>query len=155
MIGVLWRVRSLTEVTTAIQWNDYDHAQAQLKIAHQTYQVELVTTQASIVQGLSDRSEIGSQGMLFVLPTPQPASFWMKNMLFDLDMVWIADQKIVGITAQVPAPLPGTTVDKLPTYPAPQVVDMVLEVPAGLAQQAGWQIGDPVELELPDRPSSR
>lgn len=149
MIIILSRVRSLSQVTSTPDWTKYDRTQAQLKIKSRTLLVELVTTQDSIIQGLSDRTEIGSDGMLFILPTPQPAQFWMKDMLFDLDMVWISNQKIVGITARVPAPSPGTTLNNLPTYPAPQVVDMVLEVPAGFVEQVGWQVGDNLELQLP------
>lgn len=101
-------------------------------------QVELVNTQSSIEQGLSGRAELGADGMLFVFAQKHIPSFWMKEMQFDLDFVWLSGGQVVDLTANVPAPAPNTPLSELPTYSPVQPVDWVLELPAGLIEQ--WQI---------------
>lgn len=111
-------------------------------IAGQPIQVEAVTTPESIALGLSGRTAIGQDGMLFVLPERRIASFWMKDMLFDLDLIWIDGETITNITPNVPAPSPGTQLSDLPSYSSNVLVTMVLEVPAGTAREKNWKIGD-------------
>ncbi len=109
--------------------------------------VEVVTTPESVQRGLSGRTEIGSDGMLFIFPQVSQQVFWMKEMNFDLDMVWIADGKIVGITPNVPKPAsPDLGPSQLQRYASPTGVNMVLEVPAGTAKQWQLQVGDALEL---------
>jgi len=115
-----------------------DHQIVTAQLANQTFHFEAVTTPPSIAQGLSDRKEIGSDGMLFILATTRIPTFWMKNMLFDLDMVWIANGKVVDITRQVAKPSPGMTESELPLISPSQPVNMVLEIPSGQAD--AWQI---------------
>lgn len=112
-----------------------DHSHQQIQIEDQMLSVEVVNTPESISQGLSGRTDIGSDGMLFVFPSKQHVSFWMPDMLFDLDLVWIAEDTVIGITEQVPHPLPNTPLERLPTYRPPAAVEMVLEVEAGKATQ--------------------
>jgi uncharacterized membrane protein (UPF0127 family) len=62
-------------------------------------------------------------------------------MQFDLDLVWIRDERIVGITPNVPAPAASVPESQLPSYPSPGRIDAVLEVPAGTAAERGWDEG--------------
>lgn len=98
--------------------------------------LEVVTTPESCTQGLSDRKEIGSDGMLFIYPKSASYAFWMKNMHFDLDLIWIQNTTVVDITYGAKAPSPGQA--DLPLYSPSSAVDMVLEVKAGDAK--AWQI---------------
>jgi len=101
-------------------------------------QVEVADTDASRTQGLSDRTSLGSDnGMLFVFDTPQIPGFWMKDMNFSLDMVWIGvDNSIIKIDKNV-AP---------DTYPAifypPSEVNNVIELPAGFSDAHSLQVGE-------------
>jgi uncharacterized membrane protein (UPF0127 family) len=106
--------------------------------------VEVVSNPARIARGLSGRSEIGSDGMLFVFPAAGEYQFWMKEMLFALDIIWIRDGRVTGIEANVPFPDPATPLNKLPRYSPPGLVDMVLEVPAGFAARQGIEVGSEV-----------
>lgn len=103
--------------------------------------VETVTSPKSITQGLSGRTEIGSDGMLFVLPERRIASFWMRDMLFDLDMVWIDGSVVVKIDEHVPAPAKGAPLSELPSYSSEVPVTHVLELPAGKAGELGISVG--------------
>lgn len=115
-----------------------DRSLLELTIDDRTLTVEVVNTPASITQGLSGRSEIGSDGMLFVLGEKRIPQFWMKEMQFGLDLVWIREGRIVSITPHVPHPSPDVLLSDLPFYLPPEAVDMVLEIPAGRA--AEWSL---------------
>lgn len=124
-----------------------DHQIMELRSnAGQVLAVEVVTQPASIAQGLSGRPQLGAQGMLFVFDQPGRPVFWMKQMLFDLDLVWINRGEIVAITANVPRPKPNTPDTALPTYQSPQTVEMVLEVAAGDAANFGLTVGQQLSL---------
>lgn len=112
--------------------------------------VEVVADDASRRQGLSDRQTLGEQqGMLFDFTdseTAQP-SFWMKNMNFAIDIIWINGTQIVGITKDVPPPKPDTPDAELPSYPAPGPVTHVLEVRAGWSDDNRVGIGDRIQFQ--------
>lgn len=113
----------------------------QVQIGDTIYEVEVVTEPADITLGLGGRTEIGSDGMLFDLGSEQTATFWMKDMLIPIDMIWIYQGEIVSYTPDVQPPEPGTSDDLLPIYESGALVDMVLEVPAGFAEQEGFEAG--------------
>jgi len=109
--------------------------------------VELARAPAEHVQGLSDRRDLAwGHGMLFRYPRASFQRFWMKRMHFAIDMVWIRDGRLVDISHRVPPPAPGTPDSQLQTYGAGELIDSVLEVPAGFAQAHGWRRGDRVEF---------
>jgi len=109
--------------------------------------VEVVNSAQSIEQGLSDRDQIGSDGMLFIFPFASKQSFWMPRMRFDLDILWIHKGKIVGISENVPHPSsPNQDLSTLPRYQSPSDADMVLEMPAGTSKLLQLQAGDALEL---------
>ena len=107
--------------------------------------VELALTGAQRSRGLSGRESLADgRGMLFVFDRPNKTGFWMPEMRFSLDIVWIgADCRLVHIEADVPHPAPETPRSELPVYPPAVPGQYVLEVNAGDAARAGWQLGDP------------
>lgn len=122
-----------------------DRSTQVIQVGEQVLNVEVVQTPADIEQGLSDRSEIGSDGMLFLLPRRSAPSFWMLRMKFALDMIWLDNGKIVQIDTDVPPP---SETNGVPTVVTPrQPVTAVLEVPAGMADQYNWQVGMTWSLE--------
>ena len=101
--------------------------------------VELARTPEEQRRGLSGRDGLGwGEGMLFLYRDAGFQQFWMIDMRFPIDMVWIRDGRIVGIHHRVPPPADGTPPDALPRYAPGELVDAVLEVPAGFAQASGW-----------------
>ena len=116
--------------------------------------VELALTPAQRVQGLSGRPELArGTGMLFVYTQEGRHSFWMIDMNFPLDLVWISAQcTVIEITSNVPPPAPGQTSAELPRYVPETPVQYVLEVNAGDMESAGIQVGDPGGVHWqPDR----
>ena len=83
-------------------------------------------------------------GMLFVFPEPRQPSFWMRGVLFALDLIWIRDGMVVQINASVPPPPPNTPDDQLPRYQPTEPITHVLELAAGSAARYGITVGDRV-----------
>lgn len=104
-----------------------DHAIISYQLEGRSLQVEVVNTPQSIEQGLSGRDTVPSDGMLFVFPNEAVRAFWMKDMHFAIDIIWIRNGKIVGRVESVPPPEPGTPESQLELYSSPEPVDMVLE----------------------------
>jgi len=123
-----------------------DHAYVAARLAGQDLRLEVVNSEQSISQGLSDREAIGSDGMLFVMPTRGTHPFWMPRMHFDLDIIWLDDGGVVDISAGVPAQ-PGVPLAALPLYTSRRPVNLVLEVAAGQAQAWGVQVGERLEIQ--------
>lgn len=145
----LWQSRKQRTVSEKNQFDKAvreisDRDRVGIRLNDQRLVVEVVKSVESISQGLSGRTEIGSDGMLFVFDQAIRPQFWMKEMEFDLDLVWLREGKIVAITAQVPAPSPGTSLADLPHYSTGQVVDMVLEIEAGRAGDWQLEVGDEI-----------
>lgn len=115
-----------------------------LVIGAQEMDVEMAKSVVEQAVGLSFRESLGSDGMLFILPEPQRAGFWMKDMKFNIDIVWIEDGQISQITADVPAD--SYELKRQVFYPD-SPVDWVLELPAGQATKLGLKVGDLVFLK--------
>jgi len=112
-----------------------------------TVQVEVETTEASREQGLSGRTSLADgHGMLFVFDSPGNYGFWMKDMNFAIDMLFIdASGKIVTIAANA-SPKGYHQNPPQVFYPATPV-QYVLEVPAGFAAQNGITEGEQVTFK--------
>jgi uncharacterized membrane protein (UPF0127 family) len=116
-----------------------------VSIGDQAYTVEVASTVEEQALGLSNRDSLDdNSGMLFPFVPASTVSFWMKDMRFALDIIWIANGKVVGIEKNIPPPQGGTETQKLPTYQPPQPVDFVLELNAGQSQF--FRIGDDVTI---------
>jgi hypothetical protein len=119
--------------------------EAWVEIRTQLVPVGVAKTPEQHIQGLSGRTSLEwGTGLLFLYQIADFQRFWMIDMKFSIDMIWIRDGRIVGIHHRVPAPKPGTPSQKLPRYGIEELVDTVLEVPAGFASTNGWALGDAV-----------
>ncbi|MDA1079918.1 MAG: DUF192 domain-containing protein [bacterium] len=102
-----------------------------LQVGEHSLQVAVMRTPEEIQQGLSGSDKVPGDGMLFLLPERQEAHFWMKDMRYPIDIIWIDDDRVVGVAEQVPPPSDGQSLDSLPLFSSGQPVTAVLEVPAG------------------------
>ena len=115
-----------------------------LEIRGQRVTLEITRTREEQTRGLSHRQSLPwNHGMLFEYDSPGFPLFWMKDMHFDIDIVWIRDSRIVDISPEVPHVPPG---DPIPQVRPSQLTDTVLEIPAGYAAAHGWRPGDRVHL---------
>lgn len=103
---------------------------------------EIADNDAERAKGLSGRPCIESyQGMLFVFDKPGQYPFWMKDMKFSIDIVWIdANHKVIGLDMDVsPATYPDFFVSKMPAQ-------YVLELPANQAKKLNISLGTEVNF---------
>lgn len=143
---LVWRWRAAPPLD--IKQAELNHQQLPVQLAGRSLTVEIVNTPESRERGLSGRSELTADGMLFVFDKPTLIGFWMKDMLFNLDLIWIKDGRVVDITENAPKPEVGQDWRSLPMYAPAQPVDLVLEVPAGAVD--AWQVQVGSSLTHPD-----
>ncbi|HEX2695149.1 MAG TPA: DUF192 domain-containing protein [Acidobacteriota bacterium] len=107
---------------------------------------ELAVTDAERARGLMFRERIQpDQGMLFVFEEEGLHSFWMKNTLVPLDILWLGrDRRIVHIAADVPP----CKADPCPAYGPDIPASFVLELKAGEARARGLRLEDRLEFVL-------
>ena len=85
--------------------------------------------------------------MLFIFETDGNYTFWMKDMRFPLDLVWISAECLVAeVVANAPPPEPGQTPNELARYTPSVQARYVLEINAGEAKTAEIDPGDAVEF---------
>jgi len=106
-----------------------------VEIGGRKYWVEVADTNDERIRGLSGRSRLkDDEGMLFVFENKDRYAFWMKEMRFDIYIVWISSGKVVGIdNASYATPYKRI-------WPNEEV-DMVLEV----VDVEGIKIGDEIK----------
>jgi uncharacterized membrane protein (UPF0127 family) len=104
--------------------------------------VEVADTPSKRELGLSGHSPLnGNEGMLFIFDTEGNYPFWMKDMLFSIDIIWLdANKKIVLIKHDAkPESFPES-------FGGEVKAKYVLEVSSGFAKQNNLKIGDRVEF---------
>lgn len=112
------------------------------------FNLEIATTPEEQQKGLSDRDSLPQDnGMLFVFPQSSLLTFWMKDMGFPIDIIFIHGDTVVSIAHDAPPPT-SENKNNLPLYKPDQPSDKVLEINAGLAEKYGMTKGDRVEIEL-------
>jgi uncharacterized membrane protein (UPF0127 family) len=108
-----------------------------LHVGDRAYQLEVVDTPAKRERGLSGRSSLASnQGMLFVFDSEVVQCFWMKDMRFSIDIIWLStDKKVLHIEHDAsPETYPNSFCPEVPGR-------YVIELPAGEAQKAKIEQG--------------
>ncbi|UWR28476.1 DUF192 domain-containing protein [Sulfitobacter sp. W002] len=96
------------------------------------FSVEVADDTAERAKGLMHRRSLPlSAGMLFIYETPQPLSFWMRNTLIPLDLLFIDDRGVVQKIHHSAIPLDETPI------PGGDDLLSVLEINGGLAKRLG------------------
>jgi hypothetical protein len=104
------------------------------------FTVEIARSESEQAYGLMNRTALGdSEGMLFPFSPPKPASFWMKNTLIPLDIIFIRDD---GTIARIEANTVPLSEDPVPSG---EPIVLVLELAGGRAAELGIAEGDKVE----------
>lgn len=114
-----------------------------IKINNHTFSLILAKDEKDKQIGLSKYDKIDKdKGMLFIFDKTDFYPFWMKDMKFPIDIIFINGNKIVTIYAEVPT-AKGNLVLYTPTEPA----DRVLEVKAQTSTKYNFRVGDTVEYK--------
>jgi uncharacterized membrane protein (UPF0127 family) len=117
-------------------------ASSTVQLKDRTIAVDVADTLATRERGLSGREGLGEdEGMLFVFPEDARYSFWMKDMRFSIDILWVSREgAIVDIREKV-------SPETYPTVFQPSTeARYVIELPAGWTTEHDVKIGDTVRL---------
>ena len=100
----------------------------QIQIGSQTFTVEVAASPSERERGLSGRALLKpGTGLWFVFPAPDRYGFWMRDMLFPIDLIWVSPERRVAGAISL-----QTCDDRFcPIHYAPSRVGYVLEVNAG------------------------
>jgi uncharacterized membrane protein (UPF0127 family) len=113
---------------------------AQVRVNGQVFDAELPKNPDAFAKGLGGRPCItSSEGMLFRFKQPGQYPFWMKDMKFPIDIIWIgADHKVAAVEVnEKPSTYPDKFVNQKPAQ-------YVLEIKANLSNELHINIGTPV-----------
>jgi hypothetical protein len=101
---------------------------------------EIAATPEARALGLMFRRHLNEDyGMLFVFPVEEIQSFWMKNTLIPLDMIFINGEQLIVDLVHSAQPCAA---DPCPSYVSACPARYVLEVAGGLARRLNLQVGD-------------
>ncbi len=112
-------------------------------INEKSFNVEIADNPAERAQGLMFRKELKeNSGMLFIFPSSEKYSFWMKNTFIPLDIIWIDENLEIVYIHENAQPCKdecnSITPDKEAKY--------ILEINSGLSERYGIEIGNRVEI---------
>ena len=112
-----------------------------LQVAGRSVKVELAVTEQQRNFGLMHRTHLDPDaGMLFVFKDDQPRSFWMKDTLIPLDIIFLdADGTVQNVTH-------GEPLVEVPTENSLRPARLVLELNAGWSEQHGLLPGQRIEI---------
>ena len=111
--------------------------------------IEIADSPDKRTQGLMFRPSMApDRGMLFQFPEKGEHTFWMKNTLISLDMLWLDESgTVLHLEANVPT-CPRKD-DGCPRYRAPIKSLQVLELNAGMAKKLNLTTGSKLTIDLP------
>lgn len=103
------------------------------------FDVEEAISKDSQIAGLSNRDSLCDKcGMIFIFSNLGKYGFWMKDMKFNLDFIWIKDNRVVDIKE-------GVSKDERSTLYSKAEFNKVLEINSGKISKCGIKIGDKVK----------
>ena len=119
-----------------------DNNLKEITVGQTKFKVEIANTPSLQVRGLSGhKALLENEGMLFVFDKPITPGFWMKDMNFSLDIIWISSGKVVDVLENLS---PDDSPNRKIYYPS-QLVDNVLEVASGTILKNNIKIGDDIK----------
>ena len=114
-----------------------------------TFDCDVANTVESRNQGLMNVESMSNEsGMLFDYSTPQTLTFWMKNTLIPLDIIFI-DENGVVLNIEEAYPKPGVADDNLQEYSSNGTAKWAVEINQGLSQAYGIIPGSTMEINYP------
>jgi uncharacterized protein len=125
--------------------NGSEYLRAKVSIEGYELSAEIPVTGELMSKGLSVKNQLReNESMLFVFEEPLRHTFWMKDMKFPIDIIWLdSNGKIVHIEENL---MPCPLVLICPSYAPNTDSQYVLETIAGFAQRHNISLGTKIEL---------
>ena len=140
-----WFVHFFGSNFTFAKVQDYAHAIVTTSTGMEI-SVEVADTVEKRSLGLGKRSGLeNGWGMLFVFEKRKQHGFWMKDMQFPLDIIWLDNHRIVHILRNVQPAKSGV----IPPVMTPPVSgNFVLEIDSGRADELKLQVGQRLKYQF-------
>ncbi len=120
--------------------------EAEATIASCTFYLEVADTSQERAQGLMGRESLGhDRGMIFIFQSEQTLSFWMRNTLIPLDILFM-DKDLTVVNVQTMRPEHETDGDSLPIHSSAAPALYAIEINEGMAAECGIKPGASVVL---------
>lgn len=120
--------------------------QTEIYFGDHRFNVEIADTPEERAEGLMYREELGeNQGMLFVYEEEADRSFWMKNTLIPLDIIFL-DSNLEVINIEKADPEPNTSDSNLERYMSDRPAQYVLELNQNRSEEIGLEEGNEMSL---------
>ena len=125
---------------------EQDAKTTRVRIGNNVLSVEIADTDTKRAQGLSGRTALAENaGMLFIFDVPGFYNFWMPNMRFPIDIIWIDENRhIIGIVENAP---PINPEEAAVQYAPPAPIAYALETQAGFSAEHNIAAGQRVDFE--------
>lgn len=118
------------------------------QIASKDFTLEIANTPTLQAKGLSKRTELCKNcGMLFIFNKENIQSFWMKDTLIPLDIIFI-DKNFSITNIYTAFPEPGVNDFSLKLYQSTVPIKYVIEINAYQANELSLKVGDQIKLNL-------
>ncbi|MEM7228209.1 MAG: DUF192 domain-containing protein [Planctomycetota bacterium] len=130
----------------------------EVRIAGETFSLELVTDDAGRERGLGGRTEIPEGGgMMFVFPDAAERSFWMKDCVIAIDLIFLGPTGRVLAVHSMPAEEPRGPDEtefayesRLTPYRSFGPAQYAIELEVGSISRLGVQVNDRIDLNFTD-----
>lgn len=124
-----------------------DKSAVKVEVAGSALNTTVAVAPTTLMRGVAGLPGLAEdQGMLFVFEEPRELTFWMKDVSFPIDMIWVRGNQVIDVTANVPIAPPNTSDEQLPRYSPKEPADRVLEAAAGWAGRHQVTAGSPVKV---------
>ena len=138
------RLKIISLVLVVIFLSACTNANVNLEINGEVLDIEISADALSRTRGLSNRESLCENcGMVFIFGKESKYTFWMKDMNFPLDILYIQDDEIVEIFKDVQV---LDNADEFTEIYPDVNADKVLELNAGWCEAYDVQVGDKIEL---------
>jgi len=120
-----------------------------LRIGGEKIKVEVADTLEKQMMGLSGREGLEKNtGLLFIFDQPAKYSFWMKDMKFSIDIIWLAPSAVEGLVKIVDIKKNALPESYPESFSPEEPASYVLEVNAGFSDQNNLKKGDEAVIKL-------
>ncbi len=144
VLSVIWYIGRMIKIRTFKNNNVFIGGEKiisakgnkKIKLGKCRFAVEFAINPQSRQKGLSGRKKLCNKcGMFFEFSQKGRYGFWMKGMLFPIDLIWLQDDKVVGWKKNFSEKSHETI------FP-PEPINQVLEINAGKVEKCGIKIGE-------------
>ena len=135
----------LVFIYTTVQPTQIGKISSEVKIGGKSITVEIADSPEERTQGLSGRTSLPkNHGILFVFDEAKKYPFWMKDMKFPIDIIWINDGGVVDITLHANPEIYNNS--SLTIYKPKEPAQYVLEVNANYTLENNIEVVDRVRI---------